>query len=210
MCVGAGQLLSNHVAVETDWNVRPFRSKRLTFQSVSTAMWLLNNCPGPTYAVCVCVCVCVCACVCKLINELSACVLSSVSTQRCSNYWTRIKEWSWNSATPIQLVCKSVPIVLRGKPRKTIQYESVANGFGCMTTKQHGNRHWLRTHRSLGALCSCGHDSCKPCCAASYVMCARVCVVISTRKILPLTMWLCSEEHTFAKKVAYVVVSTIH
>ena len=63
-----GKLLSNHVAVETDRNVRrfdrkglrqiqflvtwlhvywrrPSRSKRLTFLSVSTAMWLLNNCP---------------------------------------------------------------------------------------------------------------------------------------------------------------------
>ena len=62
----AEQLLSNYLAVETDWNVkcfhheslhqlqcwhaqhcnwrRPSQSKRFTFQSVSTAMWLLNSC----------------------------------------------------------------------------------------------------------------------------------------------------------------------
>ena len=32
----------------------------------------------------------------------------------------------------------------------------------------------------------------------------------STRKILPWTMWLSSEEHTFAKEVTYVAVSTQH
>ena len=40
--------------------------------------------------------------------------------------------------------------------------------------------------------------------------CVKVCVVNDTRKILPWTMWLCSEEHTFAKEVAYVVASTTH
>ena len=40
--------------------------------------------------------------------------------------------------------------------------------------------------------------------------CVSVCVVNGTRKILPWTMWLCSEEHMFAKEVAYVVVSTTH
>ena len=58
-CYGIGrarQLLGNHVAVETDWNVkrcivqhcnwwRPPWSKHFTFQSVPTATWMLNSCP---------------------------------------------------------------------------------------------------------------------------------------------------------------------
>ena len=40
--------------------------------------------------------------------------------------------------------------------------------------------------------------------------CVRVCVVDGTRKILPWTMWLCLEEHTFAKEVEYVVAFSTH
>ena len=53
--------------------------------------------------------------------------------------------------------------------------------------------------RSLGALCSCGHYSCRSCCVALFVMCVKVGVVNGTRKMLSWTMWVCSEEHTFAK-----------
>ena len=105
--------------------------------------------------------------------------------------------------------CKA-PTGTCGQLRKTIQYEPLVNGFGCTMTGQYGNRHRLRTRRSLGASCSCGHDSCRPCCVASYTMCVRFCVANGTRKILPWTMWLSSEEHTFAKEVDYVVVSTTH
>ena len=50
-CGRTGQLLSNHLAVETDRNARCFDRKGLTFLSVSTATWLLSNCPVlPTYA----------------------------------------------------------------------------------------------------------------------------------------------------------------
>ena len=62
LCCTCMQSLSIHVAVETDRNVRrfnsrglcqlqhcnwrrPSRSKYLTFLSVSTATWMLNNCP---------------------------------------------------------------------------------------------------------------------------------------------------------------------
>ena len=45
------------------------------------------------------------------------------------------------------------------------------------------------------------YKPCKPCCITSYMMCVTVCVVNGTRKILPWTMWLCSEEHIFAKEV---------
>ena len=45
------------------------------------------------------------------------------------------------------------------------------------------------------------YKPCKPCCITSDVMCVTVCVVNGTRKILPETIWLCSEEHIFAKEV---------
>ena len=33
----------------------------------------------------------------------------------------------------------------------------------------------------------------------------RACVVNGTRKTLPRTMWLCSEEHMFTKEVEYII-----
>ena len=62
-----------------------------------------------------------------------------------------------------------------GQLWKTIQYKTFANGFGCTTLRQYGNRCRLRTHGSLDALCLCGHDSCKPCCVALYTMCECLC-----------------------------------
>ena len=131
----------------------------------------------------------------------------------CGSYDIAHRQWQSVVSTALLVghthqeyhsVCTHSPPGCRAVP--------LANGFGCTATEQYSNRCRLHTSRSLGASCSCSSDqnSCRTCCVALYAMCVRVCVVNSTRKILPWIMWLCSEKHTSTKEVEYVVVSKTH
>ena len=80
--------------------------------------------------------------------------------------------------------------------QKIIQYESLANGFSCTTTEQYG----VNCAR-IEALVPHVHVVMTAVGPVVLLRTVMVCVVSGTRKRLPWTMWLCSEEHMFAKEV---------